>query len=155
LSDLAGADLQTFTTFLSGHTEHYTRDANGKYWFVNEKRPTRAHFDSMGHALMSACAEFPAGASTEELYRVLCLSPVGRSKRIERRKVSRELSRRTDLFGRVDRAKYVYLRTGKILGPEWEAKAGGEWQAVVPGQRCDEDFDPFAFFAGGFQFTCS
>jgi hypothetical protein len=55
----------------------------------------------MVQALICACAEFPAGAMIEQLHRLLCLATVGGTKQIERRKVSRELSRRSDLFGRV------------------------------------------------------
>jgi hypothetical protein len=110
----------------------------------------------MVQALMWACAELPAGATIEELYRLLCLSTVGGTKQIERRKVSRELSRRSDLFARVGRAKYICLRpvqaARQLPAQQWAAAEISD-SPIGPLQRCEEDFDPFTFFGSGFQFA--
>jgi hypothetical protein len=150
-SDLDGADVQTFARFLADHPERFTPGPDATYWFTNEKRPVRANYASMVHALMCACAEFPAGATIEELYRLLCMSTVGGTKQIERRKVSRELSRRSDLFGRVGRAKYICRRLDQP--PTLLRERPDEYGDPPTVQRCEEEFDPFAFFGNGFQFA--
>jgi hypothetical protein len=117
------------------------------------------------------------------MHRLLCLSTVGGSKRITRRSVSRELSRRTDLFVHSSRARYVVNRNadvntsvplpqatqepptaseGRQAFPSlvWNDASGAcvepfhLAQAAPYAIHDDEDeFNPFAFFSGPFEFT--
>jgi hypothetical protein len=130
LTDLTGIDCGILETFMVQHNDNYALAPDGSYWFAGQKRPTSGNFESMGHALLWAFAEFPEGASVEEMHWLLCLSTVGGSKRITRRSISRELSRRTDLFAHVGRARYVLVRTldprNTVACPAGEVSGGHE-----------------------------
>jgi hypothetical protein len=110
LTDIAGVDCAIIEAFMLQQGDRYNRAADGSYWFAGQRRPMVRNFESMGHALLWAFAEFPEGVSVEEMHWLLCLSTVGGSKRITRRSISRELSRRTDLFAHTARARYVLVR---------------------------------------------
>ncbi|KAK8878092.1 hypothetical protein M9Y10_004855 [Tritrichomonas musculus] len=110
-TQLSGADANLYNRFLSEHGVEFTKDEDGTYWFTGQPRPQRNDFESISHALVYAFNEFPQGASVEELHWYLCLSTVGGIKEITRRCVSRELSRRTDLFSHLSRARYILLRS--------------------------------------------
>jgi hypothetical protein len=170
LTDLSGADVSIFERFLAEHAHQYEKDADGTFWFSAQKRPTRTNFESMGQALLCSFAEFPDGASVEELHWLLCLSTVGSSKPITRRSVSRELSRRTDLFLHVSRARYMLLRkqpAPAVPAPPvcpvfpsvvaWEPATMNmpacQLVQVSGCQNGDDEFNPFAFFGGEFQFA--
>jgi hypothetical protein len=180
LTDLTGIDCGILETFMHQHSENYMRAPDGSYWFAGQRRPTAGNFESMGHALLWAFAEFPDGASVEEMHWMLCLSTIGGSKRITRRSISRELSRRTDLFAHVGRARYVLVRNLETRNPV-EAGVGHEparqtFPSVVWGEPAamqleissmtimqaapcvgheeEDEFNPFAFFGGGsFEFA--
>ncbi|KAH0790078.1 hypothetical protein GPJ56_005973 [Histomonas meleagridis] len=108
-TELSGANLQLFERFLTEHTADYTCAEDGTYWFTGQPRPPRKNFDSISLALVFAFESFPNGASVEELHWYLCLSTVCETKRITRRCVSRELSRRQDLFSHLSRARYILI----------------------------------------------
>jgi hypothetical protein len=131
-------------------------------------------FESISHALAFALELFPEGASVEELSWYLCMSTVNGSKAITRRSVSRELSRRTDLFRHLSRARYTLIEGGPIEGsqlappqplpvilpmPELTPPVTYPFFPVpVPVPQAkrppdDDDFDPFAFFGHDFQFA--
>ncbi|OHS97475.1 hypothetical protein TRFO_36339 [Tritrichomonas foetus] len=112
-TDLSGCDAKLFERFLNDHSNEFTVSAeDGKYWFTGQKRPTVNYFDNICQALVYAFQHaFPRGACVEELHWFLCLSIVGGHKTISRRNVSRELSRRTDLFMHLSRARYTLLAT--------------------------------------------
>lgn len=109
-TQLSGADANLYNRFLSEHAVEFTKEEDGTYWFTGQPRPQHNDFESISHALVYAFNEFPQGASVEELHWYLCLSTVGGVKEITRRCVSRELSRRTDLFSHLSRARYILLR---------------------------------------------
>jgi hypothetical protein len=185
LTDLGGVDCAMLEAFLVQHADEYSRDGDGSFWFTGRIRPAPCNFESMGHALLWAFSEFPDGASVEEMHRLLCLSTVGGSKRITRRSVSRELSRRTDLFMHSSRARYVLIRNVDVEAPApiqqsqqeptppatpefkqlfpsitWSEPSGlfVEPFHVLQAAPCtihdDEDeFNPFSFFRGTFEFT--
>jgi hypothetical protein len=166
LTDLSGVHLSVFERFFSERTDFYECAEDGTWWFAGHKRPVPVVYDSMRQALMHAFAEFPNGAKVEDLHWFLCLSTVGRIKAITRRRVSRELSRRTDLFTHVSRATYAPLRTRDARGPALRVAAPAfpraEWQVPVLARPPDgqpralheeEEFNPFAFFTGEFQFA--
>jgi hypothetical protein len=170
LTALSGLDLTVFERFFEERPEQYSRHEDGTWWFAGRKRPTRVEYDSMGQALMCAFAEFPDGATVEDLHWVLCLSTVGRNKAITRRRVSRELSRRTDLFAHVSRAKYAPLhqREPQMAMPcpvkvawmpafpqvEWDVPSlNHEGPIAARMAHEEEDFNPFAFFTGEFHFA--
>jgi hypothetical protein len=105
-SQLNGADINLFERFLNEHPTEFTLAADGTYWFTDQPRPIRRDFESICHALVYALSCFPEGGSVEELSWFLCLATVDNSKLITRRCVSRELSRRVDLFQNLSRARY-------------------------------------------------
>ncbi|KAH0791116.1 hypothetical protein GPJ56_004927 [Histomonas meleagridis] len=108
-TELNGADIKLFENFLHEHSNEFSQLEDGKYWFTGQKPPVPKNFDNISQALISAFSNFPQGASVEELHWNLCLSTVGGNKPISRRSVSRELSRRTDLFMHLSRARYILM----------------------------------------------
>lgn len=109
-TQLAGADINLYNRFIREHEHEFSQGEDGTYWFKNQPRPQARDFESISSALVFAFNEFPQGASVEELHWYLCLSTVSHIKKITRRCVSRELSRRTDLFSHLSRARYILLR---------------------------------------------
>ncbi|KAH0792011.1 hypothetical protein GPJ56_004086 [Histomonas meleagridis] len=112
-TELTSADVQLFERFLSTNATEFTLLDNGKYWFTNQPVPTQHDFESISNALVFAFHAFPQGASVEELHWYLCLSTVSQTKPITRRCVSRELSRRQDLFLHLSRARYTLIEHTK------------------------------------------
>lgn len=108
-TQLNGADITLFERFLSEHGSEFARNEDGTYWFTGQPSPIRQDFESISDALVCAFQLFPTGASVEELAWCLCIATVGGSKNITRRCVSRELSRRTDLFIHLSRARYISI----------------------------------------------
>jgi hypothetical protein len=183
LTELTGLDCQILETFMQQHTAEYTRESDGSFWFAGHTRPSPCNFDSMGHALLWAFSEFPEGASVEEMHWLLCLSTVGGTKKITRRSISRELSRRTDLFAHASRARYIPLRNVEVVPQfaqmEMEMQVmntepnrqtfpsvvwgdsgtmGQESLQIMPAAPCpvheeEDEFNPFTFFNGGFEFA--
>jgi hypothetical protein len=167
LSDIGDAAL--FATFFDERPTAYACAEDGSWWFAGHARPARVEYESMVQALLRAFAEFPNGATVEDLHWVLCLSTIGAAKAITRRRVSRELSRRTDLFAHVSRAKYAPLRGSGAhavkIGwldappcpdPEWEIPLMlvPNPDAPIPqGPPEEDDFNADAFFPGDFQFA--
>jgi hypothetical protein len=121
LIDLAGIDCLILDRFMIQHRDAYARAEVGSYWFAGQNRPIASNFQSIGDAVLWAFMTFPEDASVEELHWLLCLSTVGQTKRITRRSISRELSRRTDRFAHVSRARYALIRTverpGRVVFP--------------------------------------
>jgi HAMP domain-containing protein len=113
-TQLSGADIRLFERFLSNHPAEFTRHPDSTYWFTGQPRPIQRDFESISHALAYALSLSPGGASVEELTRFLCLSTVNTLKTIIRRNVSRELSRRTDLFQHVARGRYTLIENRPI-----------------------------------------
>jgi hypothetical protein len=180
-TQLHGADAGLFERFLSEHASEFTLGPNDTYWFTDQPRPVLRDFESISHALAFALGLFPEGASVEELSWYLCMSTVNGSKAITRRSVSRELSRRTDLFRHLSRARYTLIEGGPIEEPQpvppplpplpvilplpelappvaypffavpIPAPPEDNLQAKQPPD--DDDFDPFAFFGHDFQFA--
>lgn len=109
LSPMSEVDESVFTHFLQEKSGDYSAAEDGSYWFAGQKRPPKMHFESINRALIYACQNFPYGATVEQLHWFLCLSTVGVSKRITRRCVSRELSRRSDTFVHMSRARYALI----------------------------------------------
>jgi hypothetical protein len=172
LTDLPGLDIGVFDRFFEERSVDYACHEDGTWWFAGRKRPTRVEYDSMGQALLCAFAEFPNGAAVEDLHWLLCLSTVGRNKAITRRRVSRELSRRTDLFAHVSRAKYIPRHQREAPPPgaapcpvkvarvpafpqvEWEVPPLVHEPPLAARLAHDDDeFNPFAFFTSEFQFA--
>lgn len=115
-TELSGAHLTIFERYLGEHQDEYSLNEDGTWWFTNQPLPSRNDFDNLCHALLSAFEPFPNGASVEEIHWYLCLSTVG-GKPITRRSISRELSRRQDLFQHLSRAKYDLLPCRKQFAP--------------------------------------
>lgn len=105
-----GIEEGVFRAFMEAHSDAYEADECGLYWFAGQPHPIRRDFDNMYSALMHAFTVFPDGASVEELHWYLCLCTVGNGKPVKRRSISRELSRRQDLFIRLSRARYTAVR---------------------------------------------
>ena len=177
--DVHGADASVISDFLMRSEDHEC-DANGVWWFKGQPLPERWACDSVISALVRAFEVLQREASIEDLSRLLSLSVLPQGKKISRRKISRELSRRPDLFSRVSRAKYTLaaFRQPKrmtfpkapvqlSLRPEEQQPAqvalfGGqkldlaaEWSVQEPVQPCVtppecDFFDPVEFFSVGF-----
>jgi hypothetical protein len=173
-SQLNGVDAGLFERFLAEHESEFERHPDNRYWFRGQPRPMQRDFESISHALITALSLFPKGASVEELTWYLCLSTVSTFNAISRRAVSRELSRRTDLFEHLARARYGLIEKRLIDGTD--AKAAAEDRGQEPAQfqappppsepflaepgapkppapPDDEDFDPYTFFGNDFQFA--
>ena len=115
LTDLQGADAQMYEAFITEHPQEYERGDDGRYWFAGQKHPSQGTYESINQALVAAFREFPEGASVEQLHWFLCLSTVGGTKAITRRSVSRELSRRSDLFVHCARARYRLIERENVV----------------------------------------
>jgi hypothetical protein len=177
-TQLTGADIRLFERFLAEHASEFARHSDNTYWFTGQPRPIQRDFESISHALVFALSVFPEGASVEELTWYLCLSTVNTFKTITRRNVSRELSRRADLFEHLSRARYNLTERGgpveaKDSAPPFDAPppppapaagaaypfftvpvpAPGPPPAKPPPAPDDDDFDPFTFFGHDFHFA--
>lgn len=127
--DLSSATPQILTEFLLSHPKEYelktmlqekgSDEVEEKlvWWFVNQPLPVRMVFDSVIHALLQAFDILDRDSSIEEISWVLCLSTLPQFKRISRRKISRELSRRPDLFTHISRAKYSLIKKSQSITP--------------------------------------
>jgi hypothetical protein len=157
-SDLRGADLLTYRGYLASHCNDYTEGPDGTFWFANQRRPVAMVFECIAQALAWGLGEFLDGATVEQLHWLLCLSTVQGSKPLTRRCISRELSRRTDLFASLSRARY-HLRPPdtpapvltRIPLPRIETITA-EHAATGHGHEGDA-FNPVTFFRTGFPFT--
>jgi hypothetical protein len=116
-TQLNGADIRLFEKFLSDHSSEFARHDDSTYWFTGQPLPIQRDFESISHALAYGLSLSPEGASVEELTWFLCLSTVNTFKTITRRNVSRELSRRTDLFEHLSRARYALIANRPIDEP--------------------------------------
>lgn len=87
--------------------EEFDKASDLKWWFLNQPRPIQNDFESICTALVRTFDTFPQGATIEELFWFLCLSTICGQKNLTRRSISRELSRRRDLFQNISRAKYI------------------------------------------------
>ena len=170
LGDVHGADADVISDFLLRNRE-YESDGDGVWWFAGQPKPQNLVCDSVVSALVKALAVIGREASIEDLSRLLCRSRLPHGKKISRRKISRELSRRPDLFVRLSRANYALARSGaKVTGhvpqqeevethsssvfPPTKLDFGSNWDVQVPPvcetpPECDI-FDPVEFFSIGF-----
>lgn len=105
--DIAGATDTIIQNFLESHTSDFCINSDGKWWFSQQPYPETNHFDNVINAIVYAFEKLNRESSIEELFWFLSLSVDGKGHKITRRKISRELSRRTDLFVHISRAKYA------------------------------------------------
>lgn len=112
--DISGATADILSDFMYQHKNDFSLHSDGVWWFTNQPLPDRWTFDNVINALVFAFQKINDGASIEELNWLLCLSTVN-NKRISRRKISRELSRRTDLFNHISRAKYSLISSPESI----------------------------------------
>lgn len=155
-TSLNGVDINLFERFLNEHETEFSRGEDGTYWFTDQPRPIQRDFESIIHALVHAFTVFPQGASVEELTWYLSMATVGGSKSITRRSVSRELSRRTDLFNHLSRARYILidrekpipdLRMAPPQAPEMMLPSPPAPEVPVPFQPVmPPESSPFRFF---------
>lgn len=149
LGDVRGADATLVTEFLKRSCE-YESDSYGTWWFSGAIRPVPWTCDSVISAIQRAFAVLQHDASIEDLARLLCLATLPHGKRISRRKISRELSRHTDLFTRLARARYGLVSAPqKVDVPEhFDTDC---WDIPVCETPPQVDlFDPVEFFSIGF-----
>lgn len=129
-TDLTGAHKPLFDRFLAEHQDEFAQHENGTWWFINQPLPLRKEFDNLCHAILSAFEPFQEGATVEEIHRYLCLSSVG-GKLITRRSISRELSRRTDVFLHLSRAKYGILPSRRTF-PSHNPQTFPQFNSYIP-----------------------
>lgn len=108
-SQIPEANETIIDEFLKAQTQSFTLQANNRWWFENQPYPLEYRFDSVIGALLFAFETLNRDASIEELNWFLCLSVDCKGQKISRRKISRELSRRPDLFSHISRAKYSLI----------------------------------------------
>lgn len=149
-SSLSGANEAVYQRFFKDNESYFTMSEEGTFWFANEPIPRQNNFENINAALVHAMKEFPDGASIEEVHWFLCLSTINGAKTITRRSISRELSRRPELFLHVSRARYMLNKEAK---EESEAKVETELQNTSLNdflneeyQNEDDFFDPSSFF---------
>ena len=182
-TSLNGADINLFERFLNEHESEFSRGSDATYWFTGQPRPIQADFESISHALVFAFRAFPNGASVEELTWYLCRATVGGTKGITRRCVSRELSRRTDLFNHLSRARYIRIGDDRPVEPltspnivpaappapapapvveplepftvdlQPAPPSFSMFDVEPPHHHDEDDFDPFNFFGNEFRFA--
>jgi hypothetical protein len=181
-TQLNGADIRLFEKFIAEHASEFTKHADNTYWFTGQPRPIQRHFESIRHALAYALSLSPDGASFDELTWFLCFSTVNTFKTITRRNVSRELSRRTDVFEHLSRARYALIANEPIdaplekppamlpavfrpaplfhlpstpfhITPPFTLPASDPPAQRSSGLTGEEEFDPFSFFGQDFQFA--
>lgn len=143
-TQLNGADIQLFQTFLTEHEFEFAKGEDGRYWFANQPRPVLMDFKSICKGLIHALETvFVSGASIEELHWYLCLATVNNAKCFTRRCISRELNRRGRLFTRLSRARYTLVKDQDGEAPE----------ELVEDNQEELDFDAFSFFDDDFHFV--
>ena len=107
--DISGATPKIISDFLFQHKTEFVNLPNQQWWFAGQPIPERWSFENVVLSLIHALNTIGKSATIEELHWLLCLSTVNGCKKISRRKISRELSRRTDLFQHISRAKYALI----------------------------------------------
>lgn len=106
-TNLSGTNKVLLDRFFSDHVDHFSLGTDGRWWFNNQPLPEARQFESINSALLYAFTHIKE-ASIEELHWFLCLSTIGTTKKpITRRSISRELSRRPNLFLHMSRARYT------------------------------------------------
>lgn len=134
--DITGATPEIIHDFMNQRANDFTLHPGDVWWFAKQQLPGCYKFENVISALVFAFQTINDSASIEELNWLLCLSTAG-SKRISRRKISRELSRRTDLFYHISRAKYALisnLEPGAVVNNEKQKNSCAENQCAV--ERC-------------------
>lgn len=110
LTGLAGSNESVFQHFFLSHPDEYSMDTENRWWFANQPHPVRRQFDNVVVAIVHALNVLGPETSIEEIHWYLCLATTDGNKKISRRKISRELSRRADLFKHISRAKYSLIQ---------------------------------------------
>lgn len=148
ISGLSGADESIYHRFFSVNENYFTMGSNGAFWFANQPIPEKKNFENINTALVSAMNKFPDGASIEEVSWFLCLSTINGAKAITRRSISRELSRRPDLFLHVSRARYVLNKENVNVKDVVNESLNLEFNDVAEDfvDQNDDFFDPSSFF---------
>lgn len=134
LASSLGIDQEFLLKVLQRHSDEFTLIENG-WWFTDTPLPLREDYPTMAHAIFIALKSFPEGATVEQLHRVLCLSTVVGKKRITRRSVSRELSRRPKMFHHVSRAQYALCEQGQSFPQIMEYTDLSEQSSSLPGSH--------------------
>lgn len=154
-SGLSSTDKSIYQRFFTNNAHNFTLSNAGTYWFANQPYPHQKIFENINQALVYAMNEFPNGASIEEVQWFLCLSTINGAKSITRRIISRELSRRPDVFLHVSRARYILNKNADLAAAEAENAQTGVNEKILNSEINDnfvdddqnEDFfDPATFF---------
>lgn len=145
-SEIQFIDETVYHRFFNDNKEYFELANDGKYWFANQPIPQKKNFENINSALIYAMNQFEKGASIEEVNWFLCLSTINGAKSITRRSISRELSRRPDVFLHVSRARYILNKNKK----QNEANAEDDEIAESLDFSANDDdfFDPSNFFNG-------
>lgn len=153
-SGFSGADETVYQRFFSANMSYFTSTDEGYYWFANQPFPQKNNFENINMALVYAMNEFQNGASIEEVHWFLCLSTINGAKTITRRSISRELSRRPDLFLHVSRARYILNKTENNKNDVIKSFENDKFNVNLNDMLTDVDqnddfFDPSSFFNNG------
>ena len=108
--DFTGATGEIISQFLASHPNDYVQHDAGRWWFAGQPLPQKMEFESVISAILRAFEILQRDASIEEIAWLLSLSTLPQNKKISRRKISRELSRRPDIFQHISRAKYALIK---------------------------------------------
>jgi len=157
ISGIENYNLSEFEVFVESKRDLYEKGDDGLLWFTGLKRPERNSFCSVIEAITYALKILQKASTIEEIYRTLCLSTIMGPKLISRRKVSRELSRRSDLFSHVSRAKYELNCKSLLENDEKSLELNqcqynfheDEYLCITPPTISSDFFDPSEFFSIG------
>ncbi|KAH0789568.1 hypothetical protein GPJ56_006534 [Histomonas meleagridis] len=110
--DITGATPKLISEFLFQHKTEFSILPSQQWWFAEQPIPEKWNFDNIISAICHAFNVIDKSATAEEIQWLLCLSTIDRTKKITRKKISNELSRRTDLFRHISWAKYSLIQQG-------------------------------------------
>ena len=153
-TELSDADSEVFERFLNEHSNIFECGSDGLYWFAGHERPVTMEFRSISQALVYALEYLGDGSTVESLHWLLCMATVTGGKQITRRNVSRELSRRTDLFVHLSRARYGLVKRPQEIAPRLVDEFDEIPTFSSDDEKKEEGFDPVMFFDESFLFQC-
>jgi hypothetical protein len=158
-SDFPAGSHDVVARVLEVHAEEFRPLPDGRIWFINSPLPVRATFERIQQAIEFGFSIFPAGATIEELRRLLCLATVS-DLPITRLMVQRELAAKPELFVQIERGKYALVGSegARQLPPvvvRTRASSVGPQRAPQIFEPDDDDrpFNPESFFGGKFSFA--
>jgi hypothetical protein len=156
-ADFPGHDI--LKKVLEVHADEFSWLPDGRVWFKKTPVPVRAAFSQLQDALEFAFAEYPAGATIEELRRMLCLCVCDEAP-ITRLAIAKELARKPGFYVQIQRGKYVLIGSemisqyiGQSVVRERTSSIAGRKVLGLIDDDEEKPFNPESFFGAGFSFA--